>query len=465
MRPVISRLGRGLMVLAGAALGVALLVVFVANRQVPERLEAAVARTSVAVIEVQPTELRLEARGHGVARPAETWQAVANVSGRVVERHPALESGTLLPEGALLVALDPSRYELAIAEAEAELAGLAGEGALLEVEEQNTGRLLALERERLALTEQELARMERLAGSGAVARAQLDEQRRATLAQRQAVASLQNSLALLPARRQSLEAQQARAATHLAQARRDLEDTRFIAPYDLRLGEVAVERHQFVAVGHRLFEADSLAAAEVEARIPFSMMRRLLGAVAPDDLPLGILDLSERIDLGAIEAELALVGAPGVGWSGQVVRIASGLDPATRAVRVVVRVDHPYRDARPPDRPPLQRDMYTRVHLSAPSPEPRLVVPASALHHGELYLVDGEERLVRREVLVAFEQGDLAVIEAGLAPGERVIVDDLQPALAGMVLVTRRDEALEASLAARALGASSRDAPARSAQP
>ncbi|MFO8045573.1 MAG: efflux transporter periplasmic adaptor subunit, partial [Halomonas sp.] len=142
MRPVIKRLVRGVAVLVGVGVGAALLVVFVANRQVPERLEAAVAHTPVTVIEVQPTELRLEARGHGVARPAETWQAVANVSGRVVERHPALESGTLLPEGALLVALDPSRYELAIAEAEAELAGLVGEGALLEVEEENTGRLL-----------------------------------------------------------------------------------------------------------------------------------------------------------------------------------------------------------------------------------------------------------------------------------------------------------------------------------
>lgn len=452
-------IGRGLGVLGGLAAGLAVFLLFVANRQEPERLEAAVTPTPVTVIEAQLTELRLEARGHGVARPTETWQAVANVSGRVVERHPELESGTLLPEGTLLVALDPSRYELAIAEAEAELASLAGERSQLEVEEANTGRLLALERERLALAEQELARIERLAGSGAVARSQLDEQRRAALAQRQAVASLENTLALLPAQRQSLEAQQARAATRQAQARRDLEDTRFVAPYDLRLAEVGVERHQFVTAGQRLFEADSLAAAEVEARIPFSMMRRLLGAMASDDLPLGSLDLSERIDLSAIEAELTLVGAPGVGWSGRVVRIASGLDPATRAVRVVVRVDHPYRDARPPDRPPLQRDMYTRVHLSASSPEPRMVVPASAIHHGELYLVDGEDRLERREVSVAFEQGDMAVVELGLAPGERVVVDDLQPALAGMTLAPRRDEALEARLAAQAQGETFRNAP------
>jgi RND family efflux transporter MFP subunit len=452
MRPRVRRLGRGLMVLAGVALGVALLVFFVANRQTPERSDTPPAPVAVAVIEAQPLAFRLEARGHGVARPAETWQAVANVSGRVVERHPALESGTLLPEGTLLLVLDPSRYELAEAEAEAELASLAGELAQLEAEEANTRRLLELERQALALAEQELSRIERLAASGSVSTSQRDAQRRSTLGQRQAVTTLENTLTLLPARRDVLAAQRERAAVRLAQARRDLADTRIKAPYDLRLAEVEVELHQFVGVGQRLFEADSLAAAEVEARIPFSMMRRLLGSVAPAELLPGTLDLSERIDLDAIGAELSLVGAPGVGWEGKVVRVASGLDPATRAVRVVVRVEAPWRDARPPDRPPLQRDMYTRVRLSAPSPEARLVVPASALHQGELYLADEQERLVRRPVSVAFEQGGLAVIEAGLAAGERVVLDDLQPAIEGMALSVRRDEAAEARLAARARG-------------
>ncbi len=432
------RLGRGLVVLAGLAVGVALLAFFVANRQVPERSDTPSPPAAVAVIEARPLAFRLEARGHGVARPAEIWQAVANVSGRVVERHPSLESGTLLRGGTPLLALDPSRYELAIAEAEAEL-------TRLEAEEANTRRLLDLERQALDLAEQELSRVERLAATGAVSTSQRDAQRRSTVGQRQAVAMLENTLALLPAQRE-------RASVRLAQARRDLADTRFEAPYDLRLAEVDVELHQFVSAGQRLFEADSLAAAEVEAHIPFSMMRRLLGAVFPEDLPPGSLDLGERLDLGVIEAELELVGAPGVGWEGRVVRVASGLDPATRAVRVVVRVDHPWRDARPPDHPPLQRDMYTRVRLSAGAPEAAMVVPASALHRGELYLADGEDRLVRRPVSVAFEQGGLAVIEAGLAPGERVILDDLQPAIEGMALAVRRDEAAEARLAARARG-------------
>ncbi|WP_299234474.1 efflux transporter periplasmic adaptor subunit [uncultured Halomonas sp.] len=452
MRSWVRRLGRGLTVLIGVAVGVALLMFFVANRQAPERQETAVSATPVRFIEVRPLEFRLEARGHGVARPAETWQAVANVAGRVVERHSGLASGTLLPEGTLLVALDPSRYELAIAEAEAELSRLDGELLQIEAEEKNTGRLLALEQQALALAEQELSRIERLAASGSVSTSRRDEQRRSTVGQRRAVASLENTLALMPARREVLQAQRERAEVRLAQARKDLSDTRFEAPYDLRLSDVEVERYQFVGSGQRLFQAESLAAAEVEAHIPIGMMRRLLGAVLPDE-PFGQgLDLGERLDFSAVDAELLLVGAEGIGWSGELVRVASGLDPATRTVRAVVRVDHPYRDARPPDRPPLQRDMYVRTRLTASSPEPRLAIPAGAVHQGEVWLVDADQRLERRAVSVAFEQGDLAVISTGLAPGEMVVVDDLSTTIAGMAVAGQRDRDLEARIAGQALG-------------
>ncbi len=445
-------LRRTLIVLAGFAVGAALLVLFVVNRKAPERLETAVVPVSVTVIEAKSLPFRLEARGHGVARPAETWQAVANVAGRVVERHPNLEGGAILGKGAELLVLDPSRYELSIAEARSELAALVAEGPQLDTEEANTRRLLELERERLTLAEQELSRIENLAETGAVSLSQLDEQRRATLAQRQAVASLENTLALLPSRREMLDAQRERAGTRLAQAQRDLEDTRFVAPYDLRLSEVEVELHQFVGVGQTLFQADNLSAAEVEAHVPVSMMRRLVGGIAPADPPNEALDLSERIDFSTIDAKLEMVGAPGANWKGRVTRIASGLDPVTRTVRVVVRVDHPYRDARPPERPPLQRGVYTRVRLSVPSPEPLLAVPAEAVHAGEVFLVDDDDRLERRPVEVAFEQRNLAVIAAGLASGERVVVDDLPSALHGMPLAPRRDEALERQIAARATG-------------
>ncbi len=441
---------------AGLALGLALIALLVTNRQMPQHDETSLPVPTVSFVEVQPVPFQLEARGHGIVRPAEIWRATANVGGRVVERHTDLESGNLLREGTLLLALDPSRYRLAIAEAEAEIVSLVADWTQNETEEKNSRRQLALERQRLVMAEKELSRIERLAKSGSVSQSRLDEQRRATVARRQAAASLENEIALIPSRRQRLKARLERAATRLAQARRDLEDTRFVAPYDLRLDEVEAEMHQYIGAGKRLFQAHSIEAVEVEAQLPLPTLRRLMSAVSAPERDDSVLDITKHLDFSEVRGEVLLVGAKGVRWPARVARVASGLDPGTRTARVVVTVDEPYRRADPPRRPALQRDMYVRVRLSADSAEPKLVVPAGAVHEGkEIYLLDDQGRLRRRPVTVAFEQGDLAVIGKGLAPGDRVIVDDPVPAVDGMHVNPQPDEALKRQLRVMALGSAS----------
>jgi len=187
-----------------------------------------------------------------------------------------------------------------------------------------------------------------------------------------------------------------------------------------------------IGIGQRLFEADGIDTAEVEAQVPLPMLRRLMALVRHPQGAEAALDIGERLDLSAIHTEVTLAGAKDVRWPARVDRVASGLEPRTRAARVVLVVDEPYRNARPPERPILQRDMHLRVRLSAASPEPALVIPAAAVHQGEVFTVDAEDRLERRPVAVAFEQGDLAVIRSGLAPGDRVIVDDPIPTVAGL---------------------------------
>lgn len=441
---------KGSPVLVGLFLGALLIVIFIASRQSPEWVETKNSPLLVQVIEAQLLPFRVEARGHGVARPTETWQATANVMGRVVERHAELESGTIISAGSLLVALDPSRYELAIADAQAEINSVQTEQRKLNLEQLNTQRLLELEQARLALSEQELSRQQRLAEVGTVSQTRLDEQHRATLAQRQAVTTLENNLSLIPAQLDMLTARLARAKVRLAQSERDLQDTRFLAPYDLRLGPVEVQLHQFVAVGQRLFQADNISTAEVEARIPFSQLSRLLGNVSSKSRD--AITIAERLDLSVLDARLELVGATGVAWPGKVVRIASGLDPKTRAVRVVVRVERPYENIQLPHKPALQRDMYTRVVISTHSEAPLLAIPASAVHQGEVWLVNSQQQLERRVVQVDFEQNGLAVITAGIEPGELVIVDDIASAIQGTLVLPQRNEALEHRIVSLAAG-------------
>jgi len=442
-----------LLVVASLAAGVVIAAVLVLNRQAPLHGAGPPELLELSVIVAERLPFRIEARGHGISRVAEYWQATANVPGRVVERHPELESGMLMREGELLLALDPSRYRLAIAEAEAQMASLSADLERLEKEEQNTSRLLELERESLALSEQELSRIERLVEQGSISRSRRDEQVRATVAQRRAVATLENELALVPARRNRLQAELARAETRLGQANEDLADTRFVAPYDLRIEAVDVELHQQVAAGQKLFRGDGIAAAEIEAHIPLPMLRRLMGSVLrPDAAMSEVMDIGERLDFTAIDAEARLAGLTDVRWPARVTRVASGLDPQTRSVRVVVAVDGPYENVAPPARPALQPGMYLQVLLDAPARENLLVVPAAAVHDGEICIAAEDDRLERRQVSVAFRQGDLAVIGQGLSPGERVIVDDPVPALDGMSIQPARDETMEEWIRTRARG-------------
>jgi hypothetical protein len=69
-----------------------------------------------------------------------------------------------------------------------------------------------------------------------------------------------------------------------------------------------------------------------------------------------------------------------------------------------------------------------------------------------VYLLDEQQRLQRRAVEVAFEQHDMAVISKGFSGGETLIIDDLSPAINGMLVKPLRDQAMEQQLQLRAMG-------------
>ena len=65
---------------------------------------------------------------------------------------------------------------------------------------------------------------------------------------------------------------------------------------------------------------------------------------------------------------------------------------------------------------------------------------------GTVFVVDENNRLRRREVKLLFSQGDISVIEEGLAEGERIVVSDLVPAVDGMLLQVQLDETMSRKL-------------------
>ena len=119
------------------------------GKQPPARIENTELARMVRIVEAPVIELVPMAEGYGPVRPARVWTAVAQVAGRAIEIHPKLRNGEILPEDELLVRIDPTDYELALSQAQAQLAEL-------DVQEENSRASLAIEERNLKLANQDI---------------------------------------------------------------------------------------------------------------------------------------------------------------------------------------------------------------------------------------------------------------------------------------------------------------------
>jgi RND family efflux transporter MFP subunit len=386
----------------------------------------------VRIIEAPQLAFTPVAQGYGAVQPARVWSAVAQVSGRIVEIHPQLRNGEILPAGTELFHIDPVDYELNLAQAKASLAEL-------DVQEANAHASLAIEQRNLALSRGELERIRKLVQSGTASQSNADEAERAMLANRTKVQNMQNTLALLPTQRRLLQAK-------MAQAERDLAHTLVKAPFNLRIANLKIEADEYVSRGQNLFDGDAVDRVEVVAQVAIASLRRLfIGQTEPlpnierlnQDLA-GFVGLRPllRLDMGNHTAE----------WQAEFVRFSDQIDSKTRTVGVVVAVDKPFEKVRPGLRPPLSKGMFVEVILRGQSQPDQIVIPRSAVRNGKVYLVDAQNRLQRQPVQLLYSQGSVSVIKSGIRAGDRVVVSDPVPAVSGMLLQPQLDKQLSAEL-------------------
>jgi len=420
-----------LLALPPIALGIAAAVWMIASAPGPAQIDGGGAALPVRVMTVATEDIRPTATAWGNLRAADTWVAVAEVQGEVIWRHPDLERGRLIPEGTEVLRIDPADYELTLAQSLADLAALEAERAQLSAEAANTGRILELERARLALAEADLTRTRTLTQQGTVPQSRTDEAERATLLARRTVAELENTLALIPPREARITAQTARTQAAIDRARRSLDRTVLITPFALRVTEVSAERFQTIAPGQVVIRGDGIAAAEVVAHLPIDSFRRLVGDAVQD---MTLADMMRDMPATQIEVTLSPLSDPTQIWTAHVARIEGALDARARTVPVVVIVDDPYEGADPPRRLPLVPNTQVQLAFSGAHLAGVVAIPEAALHGGMVRILGPDDLLELRPVTAAFAQDGLVVITEGLSPGDRVVIDDIAPAIPGMAL-------------------------------
>ncbi len=403
------------------ALGVS---VMAALRPVPEARPSEPVAPLVRTIRVAPETVQFIVVAQGTIMPRRQSDLVPQVTGEVVWVSPDLAAGGFFEQGDPLLRIDRADYEVALESARANEARAESEHTRARKERSRQGRL---------------------ADRSVASEAHIDD----------AVNALRIAEASLREKRAQLE-----------RAERDLARTELRAPYAGRVREENVDVGQFASRGQVLAKLYAVDYAEVRLPLPDRELAYLdlsLGyrgragadaggaeeeAAEATEETKGAEDRQTPSDVEGESPEPAATG-PAVSlhaefagrshtWHGSIVRTEGEIDPKSRMVTVVARVEDPYGRDAAGERPPLAVGLFVQAEIAGRVVPEAFVVPRSALRHDSgdqrprVLVVDDALRLRQREVEVLRWERERVVLGAGLAAGERVCVSPLRAVVDGM---------------------------------
>ncbi len=370
-------------------IGFAVAMAIVKAKPTVDRQEAAALPPLVRVMEAQPQDLDLIVRSQGTVRPLVESTAVAQVAGRIDWVSSSFAEGGFFSKGDKLVQIDPRDYELAVSQAEAQVA--------------QAQVRLQLEEAEAALAREEWLEL----GSGDGSPLALREPQLA-----EAKATIQAAEATLE------------------KAQLDLERTSIRAQFDGRIRAKLVDLGQFVNRGTPIANVHSTDVAEI--RLP----------VGKDELIFVGLDPSLRLhssdDQGPEVVLRAQIGRSDFVWRGMIVRTGSEFDASTRMLPLFARVEDPLRRQPGAAGAPLPMGLFVDAEIGGIAVENVFALPRSAVREGsQVLVVDEESRLRLRDVRIVRAERDRVLIQSGLAADDLVCISQIETVVEGMQVRTQ----------------------------
>ena len=342
----------------------------------------------VRAMDVEKRDLQLTVRTHGTVVPRAEGLLAPEVSGRILEVSPSLVSGGFFEKDEILAVLDPIDYELAVVRAEAQVA-------------------------------QAEARLDREEAEAEVARAEWEW----------LGTGEPSPLLLREPQLAEAKAMVASAEAALQQANHDLRRTKIRAPYSGRVMEMLVDVGEYVNRGAPLARMYATDYAEIRIPIPDEK-------IAYIDLPLFEHTDAEQAPGPKAKLRTRFAGKD-LEWEGTIVRTEGEIDPKSRMVTAVARVDDPYGRHDDASRPPLSVGLFLEVEIEGESVSGVVEIPRSAMRgRSTVYVIDDDGRLSFREVEVLKAGVETIVIRSGLEEGDRVCLSALDAATDGMKVRT-----------------------------
>lgn len=322
-----------------------------------------------------PQTVNASIASQGVISPESALTLLSELNSKVDWISPSMETGSSFSKGDTLLILDKRDYELAL---------ITAESNVLNAE-------VNLEREKAEsdLASKEWKRVGAGAGSDLALRKPQLAQAKATLAAAQAT---------------------------LERAQRNLKRTVFIAPFDGRV------RTKNVDPGATIFPGTALgniyATESFEVRLP----------IADQDVPFTGLNFNGRQipEDKQLDVKFSLGNS---NLKGKVVRAEAEVDPMTRMLSIVARIDNTPSIS---SSNPIAVGQFVQATIYGIEIPEIVVLPRTAVRDEGVWVVDTSMILYNRPVDVLRYENEFALIGEGIEPGDRLLTSRLSSLVNGL---------------------------------
>ncbi|MBA6363360.1 efflux RND transporter periplasmic adaptor subunit [Colwellia sp. BRX8-4] len=330
---------------------------------------------TVATKILAPQRYQVMVESFGTVKPRTQSILFAQVAGQITQVSGQFRDGGFFEKGDVLVQLDDRDYRSEVKVSQANL--LSANQVLLEEQ---------------ARVQQAEADWQRL-GNGKVA----------------------GVLVLRQPQLESAKAKVLSAQAQLDKAKLSLERTQIVAPYAGRILKKQVDIGQVVTSNSQL--ATIFAVDYVEIRLPIN--NKDLSLI---NLPEVYRDIGEQGNKDDVKISSDLIGHQS--WNGKIIRTESAIDEQSQQLYVVAQINRPY-DATTSLGSPIKIGQYVTAQITGKELSNVLVIPSNVIYQGSYVYTVENGLLIRKEVLLGWQNGKESIVESGLVAGDELVLTSL----------------------------------------
>ncbi len=391
------------------------------NSERPLRVEA---------LQITREDAPIYITGYGEVKALNVVPISAEVSGKIVEIHPRLETGEMIPKGEILFEIDPANYLAAYEEARGVVQQR--ENAILRLKKQSvhdTRRLKTIQRNRV-LARAEFKRVLKLFKTKSIGtRSGVEKSEQIYNSALDQMDQMAQEVALYPIRIKEAESSLSSARARLAFAKSNLMRCKIRAPFNGRIKSVSLEKGQYVTAGQNTVILADDSVLEIH-------------------VPLDSRDASKWLYFNGAKTNgktawfCGLVKVPcmirwtednhGQTWGGRLHRVVK-FDQQTRTLTVAVQVYAETVITKNPQSLPLVEGMFCSVKIPGRSLNNVFRIPRQAVSFENTVYLAVDNRLKTVPVGVVRVEAENIYVDDGLDAGDLVVttrlIDPLENAL------------------------------------